>query len=219
MSLNNSHTWCTMCESYSMELAMQTNIDKIQEIIRQRGIITSVDIRRLGFSPKLLCYLKAKGTLRRISRGAYILSEHVSSQETFTEVALKIPHGVICLLSALQYHELTTQMPYESWVAIEKGAYYPRNLKPSIKIIQLTGDNFSSGIETHECNGINIRVYCPAKTVVDCFRFRNKIGIDVAIEAMRDALSQKKAASDEIWEYARISRLTKVMRPYLETIQ
>jgi predicted transcriptional regulator of viral defense system len=198
---------------------MQTNLDKILGIIRQRGIITSADIRQLGFSPKQLCYLKDKGALRRISRGAYALAEHVSSQETFTEAALKIPHGVICLLSALQYHELTTQMPYESWVAIEKGAYYPRNLKSSIKIIQLSGDNFSSGIETHQCNGIDIRVYCPAKTVVDCFRFRNKIGIDIAIEAMRDALGQKKATSDEIWEYARITRLTKVMRPYLETIQ
>jgi predicted transcriptional regulator of viral defense system len=198
---------------------MQTNIDKIQEIILQRGIVTSADIRKLGFSPKQLCYMKAKGILRRISRGVYTLSGHVTANETFTEIALKIPHGVICLFSALQYHELTTQMPYESWVAIEKNSYYPRSLKPSVKIIQLTGKIFSSGIETHTDNGVSIKVYCPAKTVVDCFRFRNKIGIDIAIEAMRDVLSQKKAAYDEIWEYARICRMTKVMRPYLEAIQ
>lgn len=197
---------------------MQTNVDKIQELISRRGVITSSDARELGFLPELLCYMKNKGILRRISRGAYVLSENVFSQGTFAEVALTIPHGVICLLSALQYHELTTQMPCECWVAIEKNSYYPRHLDSSIKIIQLTGKFFSAGIERYTDNGIGIKVYCPAKTVVDCFRFRNKIGIDVAIEAMRDALSQKKATYDEMWEYARICRMTKVMRPYLEAI-
>jgi predicted transcriptional regulator of viral defense system len=198
---------------------MQTNIKKIQRIIKQRGMITSAETSKLGFKPGLLCYMKNKGILRRISRGAYTLSDHMSAQETYTEIALKIPHGVICLLSALQYHELTTQMPYESWVAIEKGSYYPRNLEYSIKVIQLSGKNFSSGIEICKSDGIDIRVYSPAKTIVDCFRFRNKIGIDVAIEALRDALHQKKATSDEIWEFARICRMTKIMRPYMETVQ
>lgn len=197
---------------------MQTDLDKIIKIVHERGMISSEELRKIGFPPSLLCYLRNKGVLRRIARGTYTLSGHISEHETFSEVALKVPHGVICLLSALQYHELTTQMPYESWVAIKKNSYYPRNLQPAIKIIQFSGTNFSSGIETHEDNGVKIRVYCPAKTIVDCFRFRNQIGIDVAIEAMRDALKQKKASTDEIWEYARSGRMTKVMRPYLEAI-
>jgi predicted transcriptional regulator of viral defense system len=159
-----------------------------------------------------------KGMLRRVSRGVYMLPDYIPAHETFAEVALNIPNGVIFLLSALQFHELTSQMPYETWVAIDKGSNYPRNLKIPVRIIQLSGENFSAGIKTFTEGGVNIRVYDPAKTVVDCFRFRNKIGSDIAVDALRDTLKQKQATSDEIWEYARRCRITKVMRPYMETV-
>ena len=198
---------------------MQTHVEKIIKMLKKQNTVTSADVRKAGISPGLLCYMKDMGMLRRIAHGVYILPEHIPSNETFVEASLTIPGGVICLLSALQYHELTTQMPGEVWMAIKTGSYYPRNSQMPIKIIQLSDKNFSAGIETRDENGIKIRVYSPAKTIVDCFRFRNKIGTDIAIEALRDAVRQKKAASDEIWEYARQCRMTKIMRPYMETIQ
>lgn len=197
---------------------MQTHIEQIIKTAQEQGVVSSAELRKSGFSPSLLCYMNSSGMLRRISRGVYTLPEHISSNETFVELALMIPHGVICLLSALQYHELTTQMPYEAWMAIKTGSHYPRHRKIPVRIVQISGKNFSAGIETHYEGGVKIRVYCPARTVVDCFRFRNKIGTDIAVEAMRDALRQKKATADEIWEYARQCRMTKIMRPYMEAI-
>ena len=197
---------------------MQTHVYQIIKMAGEQGFVSSSELRKSGFSPSLLCYMKSMGMLRRISRGVYTLPEHISSRETFVEIALMIPHGVLCLLSALQYHELTTQMPYEVWVAIKAGSHYLRNRKMPVRIVQISGEIFSAGIETHDEDGIKIRVYCPARTVVDCFRFRNKIGTDIAVEALRDALKQKKATADEIWEYARQCRMTKVMRPYMEAI-
>lgn len=207
-----------MYESYSIGGIMQTDIDKIIKLAKRRGVVSSAGLRRRNISPSLLSYMKNRNMLRRISRGQYVLPGYISSHETFVEVASKVPHGVICLLSALQFHELTSQMPYEVWIAIEKGCYYPRNLEDQVRLIQLSGTNFSSGIEKHDENGIEIHVYSPAKTVVDCFRFRNKLGVDIAIEALRDCIRQKKATADEIWEYARRCRMTRIMRPYLETV-
>ena len=207
-----------MYESYSIGDLMQTDIDKIIKLAKTHGVVSSEKLRLKNISPSLLCYMKNRNMLRRISRGQYVLPEYISSHETFVEIASKISHGVICLLSALQFHELTTQMPNEVWIAIEKGRYYPRDLGNNVRLLQFSGINFSFGIEKHDENGIEIHVYSPAKTVVDCFRFRNKIGVDVAIEALRDCIRQKKATSDEIWESARCCHMTKIMRPYLETM-
>lgn len=197
---------------------MQTHIDTIKRLAKKQGTVSAATLTKVGISPGMLCYMANKRMLRRMARGVYTLPEYMSVHGTFSEVALSIPNGVICLLSALQFHELTSQMPYETWVAIEKGSNYPRNLKIPVRIIQLSGENFSAGIKTFTEDGVNIRVYSPAKTVVDCFRFRNKIGSDVAVDALQDVLHQKQATSDEIWEYARRCRITKVMRPYMESI-
>lgn len=197
---------------------MLTYIDKIKNMAKKQGTISAVTLTKAGIPSSMLCYMSNKGMLRRVSRGVYMLPGKILSYGTFSEVALNIPNGVICLLSALQFHELTSQMPYETWVAIEKGSNYPRNLKIPVRIIQLSGENFSAGIKTFTEEGVKIKVYNPAKTVVDCFRFRNKIGSDVAVEALRESLKQKQATSDEIWEYARRCRITKVMRPYMETV-
>lgn len=201
-----------------MDCKMKTHIDKIKSIAKKQGVISAATLTKAGISPSMLCYMANKGLLRRVSPGFYTLPDYIPVHGTFAEVALNIPNGVICLLSALQFHELTSQMPYETWVAIEKGSNYPRNLEIPVRIIQLSGENFSVGIKTFTAGGINIRVYNPAKTVVDCFRFRNRIGSDIAVEALHDTLKQKLATSDEIWEYARRCRITKVMRPYMETV-
>ena len=193
---------------------MQTQM--IIDLARARGVIRAADVEEAGASRTLLPYLADKGELRRISRGAYALADYVPEHETFLAAATAVPHGVICLLSALQFHEITTQMPMETWIAIKRGTRVPTCKGLNLQVVKLTGLGFSEGIEEHDADGIPMRVYSPAKTVVDCFRFRNRIGLDVAREAIRDALEQKKATRDEIWRLAGCCRMARVMRPYLE---
>lgn len=195
---------------------MQT--EKIIDLARKRGLIRAADIKGVGASRTLLPYLVGKGELRRISRGAYALADYMPEHETFLAVAATVPHGVICLLSALQFHEITTQLPIKTWVAIRRDTRVPCCKEIDLKIVKLSGLAFSEGIEEHDTDGILIRVYSPAKTVVDCFKFRNRIGLDLALEALRDALQQKKTTRDEIWRLAKCCRMSRVMRPYLEMI-
>jgi predicted transcriptional regulator of viral defense system len=125
---------------------------------------------------------------------------------------------VICLLSALRFHGLTTQNPFEVWIAVDQKARRPAVSYPPLRIIHLSGNAFSSGIEEHRIEGINVPVYSPAKTVADCFKFRNKIGTDVALEALRDYQRKYRSGMDELWRYAKLGRVTRVMQPYLEAL-
>ena len=193
-------------------------IEQIKILARKRGVIRAADVEAAGASRTLLPYLAEKGELRRVSRGAYALADYVPEHETFLAAATTVPHGVICLLSALQFHEITTQMPGETWIAIKRGTHMPTCKGLDFQVVTLTGPAFSEGIEEHDADGIGIRVYSPAKTVVDCFKFRNRIGLDVAREALRDVLAQKKATRDEIWQLAKCCRMARVMRPYLEMV-
>lgn len=193
---------------------MQTQ--QIIDLARERGVIRAADVEEIGANRTLLPYLADKGELRRISRGAYALADYVPEHETFLAAATAVPHGVICLLSALQFHEITTQMPMETWIAIKRDTRMPTRKGLALEVVKLTGLAFSEGIEEHDADGVPIRVYSPAKTVVDCFKFRNRIGLDVARESLLDALQQKKATRDEIWRLARCCRMARVMRPYLE---
>ena len=188
--------------------------DKVIDIAKAKGTVCAADLKKAGIARTTLHYMVNRGILRRVARGVYTLAGHYLTFEAFAEVMTSAPRSVICLLSSLQFHEITTQMPFETWVAIETNSSRPR--VPNIRVVKLTGKAFSEGIETHEKEGVSVRVYCPAKTVVDCFKFRNKIGIDVAREALIDCLNQKKATRDEIWKYAKICRMTNIMRPYLE---
>lgn len=193
-------------------------IERIIDLARKRGIIRAADVEEVGANRTLLPYLVNKGELRRVGRGAYALADYQPEHETLLAAAVAVPHGVICLLSALQFHEITTQMPMRTWIAIKRGTRMPTCKGVNLQVVTLTGPSFSEGIEEHHANGIAIRVYSPAKTVVDCFKFRNRIGLDVAREALRDSLSQKKATRDRIWELAKHSRMARVMRPYLEMV-
>ena len=192
--------------------------DEIISMAQRQGVIRAADIEAIGASRTLLPYLAKKGVMRRVARGAYLLADHIPEHETFLEVATAIPHGVICLLSALQFHEITTQMPLEAWVAIERGRHQPAPGGIPLRIVKFSGSSFSEGIVEHDAGGATIRVYSPAKTVVDCFKFRNRIGLDVAREALLDALAREKATRDEIWHYARFCRMSRVIRPYLEMV-
>jgi predicted transcriptional regulator of viral defense system len=181
-------------------------------------VIRAHDLEEIGASRTMLPYLAERGLLRRISRGAYAAADYLPEYESFLAAAVAVPHGVICLLSALQFHEITTQMPNETWVAIKRGKRMPTVKKLNLRIVKLSGPAFSEGIENHDADGVSTRVYSPAKTVVDCFKFRNRIGLDVAREALLDTLEQRKATRDEIWRMAKYCRMTRVMRPYLEMV-
>ena len=142
------------------------------------------------------------------------LSEH----QTVVQAALRVPHGVVCLLSALRFYDLTTQSPFEIWMAIDVKARAPKEDIIPLRIVRFSGKALTSGVETHTIESVNVKVYKPAKTVADCFKYRNKIGLDVAIEALRDCWRKKLATSDELWHYAKVCRVARVMRPYLESV-
>lgn len=190
--------------------------EKILKIIKKSGLIRPRDLEKKGLSRQILYRLYRDGKVTRQSRGLYAAKEYTPTEHySLIEVCSRIPKGVVCLLSALQFHNLTTQLPHEVWIAIEMKARTPRIDLPA-RVIYFSGDAFTAGIEEHAIEGTPVKVYCPAKTVADCFKYRNKIGLDVAIEALRDCFAQKKCSVDEIWKYAKICRVANVIRPYLE---
>ncbi len=160
-----------------------------------------------------------EGSLIKLGRGIYALPEtEFDENQTLLEVSYLVPKGIFCLLSALRFHELTTQNPYEVWLAIDRNAAVPKINSVQTRIFRMTGKSFSEGIDEHQVEGGTIKVYSPAKTVADCFKYRNKIGLDVAIEALRDCLKNKKATIDEVWHFAKINRVAKVIMPYLSSL-
>jgi len=190
--------------------------NKILNLLSSRGAIRPRDLEKKGLSPQILYRLYRDGKVIRLARGLYASRDYEPTEyHGIIEVCSKIPKGVICLISALQFHQLTTQLPHQVWIAIDLKAWTPKIDAPT-RIMYFSGDAFNKGIEKHKIEGVEVKVYCPAKTVADCFKYRNKIGLDVAIEALRDCLSQKKCSVDEIWKYAKVCRVANVMRPYLE---
>jgi predicted transcriptional regulator of viral defense system len=160
-----------------------------------------------------------QGRLSRPGRGIYTLPDaNVTERHSYAEVAKRVPEAVICLLSALAFHEITTQSPPAIWIALRKGARRPALTSPSLRIVRLSGPSLTEGTENHQVEGVPIRVDSAAKTVADCFKFRNKIGLDVAIEALKDCLRQKKANVNEIYRYAKVCRVSNVIRPFLEML-
>jgi predicted transcriptional regulator of viral defense system len=150
----------------------------------------------------------------------YALPKHSRSERhQLAEIAARSPRGVFCLLTALRFHELTTQSPHEVWLAIANKARPPKLDYPPLRLVRFSGQALTKGIETHLVDGVTIRVYSVAKTVADCFKYRNKTGLDVALEALRESRREKQATNDELWRYAKICRVANVMRPYMESLE
>ena len=191
---------------------------KVLEILKNRGSLRPRDLANEGISREMLRYLYKKGKIERSGRGLYRLSGQMEEYRSLLEAAKLVPKGIICLLSALRFHEIGTQEPFEVWMALPNNAWRPRIHVLRLRFIYLSGQAFSEGIEVHSTSGGKIRIYCPAKTIADVFKFRNKIGLDVAIEALRDCLQSRKATRDELWHYAKICRVQKIMKPYLEAM-
>ena len=155
----------------------------------------------------------------KISRGLYALPDRTGSEhDGVAEVSAKTSVGVICLISALRLHELTTQQSSEIWLAIPHKAHAPRLEYPPLRIVRMSGEAMTQGIDEINAGGTTVRVFCVAKTVADCFKFRNKIGLDVALEALREAWQGRRVSMDELWRYAQICRVANVMRPYIESL-
>ncbi|ALM86599.1 type IV toxin-antitoxin system AbiEi family antitoxin domain-containing protein [Bordetella sp. N] len=188
------------------------------ELIRTHGVIRSSDLASLGIPRVALTRAVRRGQLVRVSRGVYGLREFRSEHGTLAAAAIRVPKGVICLLSALQFHGLTTQAPFEVWVAIANKAAAPQIDYPPVRIVRFSDATLSLGVEEHTIDGVAIRVTSIAKTVVDCFKFRNKIGMDVALESLREAWRDKRVTSQDIWHCAKVCRVANVMRPYLESL-
>jgi predicted transcriptional regulator of viral defense system len=196
-----------------------TKRDEILRMLKQTRVLRPRDVEAVGISRTYLNKLHREGILDRPSRGLYVLqNDEPSEQRSLVEACRRVPRGVVCLLSALQFHEMTTQMPYEVWMAIDEKARLPRVDYPPLRIVRFSGAALTTGVQEHAIEGVAVRVYAPAKTVADCFKYRNKIGLDVALEALRDCLRQRKANSDELWKAAKVCRMTNVMRPYLEAM-
>jgi len=194
-------------------------IERTMEYVRQHGIVRPRDIEAIGLPREYLLRLHRQGRLSRTGRGIYGLPDAaVTERHSYAEVAKRVPEAVLCLLSALAFHEITTQSPAPVWIALGKGARKPAIVSPSLRVVRLTGPSLTEGIEKHPVEGVTVRVYSAAKTVADCFKFRNKIGLDIAIEALKDCLRQKKATINEIYRYAKICRVSNVIRPYMEAL-
>lgn len=142
----------------------------------------------------------------------------VTENHSLAEAAQRVPHGVVCLLSALRFHGVTTELPHDVWMAIERSARRPKSPDLSLRIVRFSGQALTSGVEDHTIEGVDVNVYNLAKTVADCFKYRNKIGLDVAIEALRESRQNRRATMDDLWTYAKVCRVAGVMRPYLEAI-
>jgi len=190
---------------------------KVLSIMRKNPIIRPRDLEARGIPGEYLLRLMRKGVLLRLSRGVYELVDSNPTEHHSPAVAAKeTPHGVICLLSALQFHEITTQNPTEIWLGIDVKARLPLSSSVPYRVVRYSEKTLKSGMQTHKIEGISVKVFSPAKTVADCFKYRNKVGLDVAIEALQDSLEQRKATVDDIVRYARICRVSRVIQPYLE---
>lgn len=205
---------------------MESTQDAILDLAGQRGLIRPLDLDARGLPRVSLTRLVRQGRLARVGRGLYALPDRrMSEHSALAEVARRHPRAVVCLLSALRFHELTTQAPFEIWLAIPNKARPPQLDYPPLRIVRFSEAGLTEGVEEHEIDGVPVRITGIARTVADCFKYRNKIGLDVALEALKEALKEpwqggrgRRVSIDEIWRYAQLDRVTNVMRPYLEAL-
>jgi len=192
---------------------------KAKRVLQNMGIARSRDLEQAGVTRTQLRRLVERGQIERLGRGLYSLPGGLQTEfRDFGEAARRVPAGVICLLSALRFHGLTTQNPFEVWMAIDGKAWRPQVEHPPLRLIYLSGPSLIEGVEHHKVDRVSIRVFSAAKTVADCFKFRNKIGIDVAVEALRDYRRRHPKNIEAVWRFAHVDRVGSVLRPYLESI-
>ena len=194
-------------------------VEKILNLAKSQSTIRTRDAIADGIHPEYLRRLVDRGILFKSGRGMYTyIDAELTEHHSLAAASQRVEHGIICLLSALQFHGIGTQAPFEVWMAIDVHARRPNVEVLSLHPIYMSGLALSAGIETHTIEGTRVQVFNSAKTIVDCFKYRHKIGLDVAIEALRESWESRRCSMDELWSYAKICRMSKVMRPYLECL-
>jgi predicted transcriptional regulator of viral defense system len=196
------------------------NFEKAKKTFRSSGgVLRMNEALQAGIHRRMLYSMLEAGVIEKLNRGLYRLTDMPPlGNPDFVSVSLRIPNGVICLISALAYHEITTQVPHEVYVALERGTEAPRLSHPPIRVFWFSGQAFTAGIETHKIDGASVRIYSPEKTIADCFKYRNKIGLETAIEALKLYRKKKRFKADDLMKFARACRIEKIIRPYLEAL-
>ncbi len=213
------HILCNFLFRVIRIAAMATPAAKACRLLRRQAVARSREFEAVGVSRTMLAKLVERGTVRRVSRGVYSLPD--ASPEVGHDLARavrQVPGGVVCLLSALRFHRLTTQNPFEVWVAIPPNAWRPVGGGAPIRFVHVARPHLADGVEHHRIEGTKVAVTTPAKTVADCFKFRNRIGTDVAIEALREFVQRHPGKIDSLLRHAKVDRVERVIRPYLESV-
>lgn len=193
-------------------------MDQAYRLLKAKGMIRPRDLKAAAIPESYLWEMANEGRIQHLGRGLYALNElELSSFHSLVEVAHYVPKGVICLLSALQYHELTTQLPPAVWLAIPAHAHRPQIPHLTLELVQIKPDLMTLGVETHVLEGTPVRIFSSARTIADCFKFRGRVGMDVALEALKLGL-EKGVKAEEIWSFAKLLRVSKVILPYLEAL-
>jgi predicted transcriptional regulator of viral defense system len=193
--------------------------EKLLTLTKKAGVLRARDLNGHRIPRTYLRMLQDQGLIRRVGRGLYVVEgANVTEAHTYAEAAKAVPHGIICLMSALRIHNLTTQAPFEVWMAIDVKARKPKIEYPPLRIARFSGVALREGVESRSIEGVTVKLYSAAKTVADCFKYRNKIGLDVAIEALRASLRERKATRDQIHRMAKVCRVANVIRPYMESL-
>lgn len=191
----------------------------VLRLARAHKLLRARDVSRQGVPTIALTRLVQAGKLERVARGIYSLpGATMSEHRSLAEAAIRVPKGVVCLLSALRVHEIGTQAPFEVWLAIPQRMVTPRVDQPALRVVRMSDAAFADGVARIKVDGVQVQVFTAAKTVVDCFKFRNKIGLDVGLEALRDGWAKRKFTIDALWRHATANRVANVMRPYIEVI-
>jgi len=192
---------------------------QLTRLARRKGGVSARQVAAAGIHTQNLSRLVEEGVLERIARGQYRLAEApVTEHHGLAIAAAAVPKGVVCLLSALSFHGIGTQLPFEVWLALDRRARRPMLKYPPLRVVRFSGNALNAGIETHEIEGRQVRIYSVAKTIADCFKYRNKIGLDVALEALREGWRARRFTMAEIGRQAKVCRVERVMRPYLEAL-
>ena len=196
-----------------------TSLDRILSLVKEVGIARNSDLKAQGIHPQQLSRLVALGVLVQVGRGLYALpTADLTEFQTYAEACTRFPRGTLCLLSALRFHELTTQNPFEVWMAFDNRWGSPTDEKIALRRVNMSGRSLSEGVETHLVAGVAVRVYGVPKTIADCFKYRSSIGLDVALEALKEAWMAKKLDLNLSAHYAQVCRVQKVIQPYLEML-
>ena len=196
-----------------------THRQRVLALLRERSLLRPRELAAEGISRSALQRLYKEGAVERVARGLYALPGRPRSQhQSLLEVAKQVPEGVVCLLSALLFHRIGTQLPHQVWIAIGSRARRPVVPQVATRVVRFSPQSLRYGVERHSIEGIELRVTSPAKTVADCFKYRNKVGLDVALEALREGRRDRRFTLDELWRAAEICRVERVIRPYLEAL-